>query len=228
MAVLLDGSHVTVEKLRHLLPGAYVVGGSFEGALPDPRTLPPEQRHEAFVVQQRQAKAACLQQLLAGVGLPKETEVPNGEGGERIWPIGFVGSMSDKGTVVLGAIARAAIYQTIGIDVEFLHKPDFDDLKDRAGSLEGLLTIPPEAGVLLAFSAKEAVFKAQYPVCRKKLDHADVKFEWKPIGEGFGFDAKVTYPGALGLRVFSEWVHPWLVSVAVPAKEHGGRANLIV
>ena len=95
-----------------------------------------------------------------------------------MWPNGFVGSLTHKGTAVLGALAAKSVLRALGIDIEFIDSSKLGSIEKNI-AWEGL---PPgtdqSQGVLLALSAKEAVFKAQYPLTGKLLSFSDVALEW--------------------------------------------------
>src|SRR5438093_7971760 len=112
----LNARHAAVEGLSELFPEGAVVGGSFSHWLPHPANLPHSERGRIFVEAQRAATELCLVDLLHVVGLPA-IEMGNRPGGDQAWPAGIVGSLSQKGAVVAGAIAKTSVVAAIGIDV---------------------------------------------------------------------------------------------------------------
>jgi 4'-phosphopantetheinyl transferase EntD len=175
----LDTTHQTAEALTRLLPEAITAGGSFSAWLPAPHLLSPSDRRLAFTSSQKRAVDQCLATLLRRAGIDETTPIGTGEGGARRWPPGFVGSLTHKGTVVLSTIAQTSAVQMIGIDLDRLDRSDLTTLETTIAP-EGLPTrIDRERGILLSFSAKEAVFKAQYPISRQMLSFADVRLDWE-------------------------------------------------
>ena len=91
------------------------------------------------------------------------------------WPRGLAGSLSHNDTTCVAAVARAAQVRSLGIDVE-------DDTPLAADLVATICTVEerawlatqsdPARGRLakLIFSAKEAVYKCQYPVSHRVLD----------------------------------------------------------
>lgn len=94
------------------------------------------------------------------------------------WPAGCIGSISHCDGHALAIAARATDYRSLGIDLEAL----LDD--DTAEQVGGLVLSAQEwrlqpSGwarnrfLTLAFSAKEALYKAIYPLCGRILEFQD-------------------------------------------------------
>lgn len=211
----LDATHSTVEALRQLLPGAVVAGGSFAGSLPHPATFNPDQRRVAFQATRELAVDECVGSLLERIGLASDLDILMGEGGERRWPRGFVGSLTHKGTVVLGAIAPSSVLTAVGIDLERLSGPGLRAIAHILGEAQEpwLGGHDQEARMLQTFAAKEAVFKAQYPMTRRKVGFSDVRLEWE-LGGGGERRAAAMCPECLPFQVRARWVQEWLVVAA--------------
>jgi 4'-phosphopantetheinyl transferase EntD len=207
----LDASHETVRALEQLVPEAVVAGGSFAGWLPHPSAVPSADRSALLASAHDRAVACCMRSLLVRSGIDEDTTIATGDGGNREWPRGFVGSLTHKGTVVLGAIATSVPVQLIGIDLERLDRADLGDIEAMVAP-EGLPSgIDAERGTLVSFSAKEAVFKAQFPATRRRLEFSDVQLIWTCDGENMR--AAVRCPVA-GLVVRASFVGRWVVAAA--------------
>jgi 4'-phosphopantetheinyl transferase EntD len=95
--------------------------------------------------------------------------------GLPVWPSGFVGSLSHTRDHIAVALARSDRWTSIGIDVDDARS--LDEVIDEVAtpreirSLEPVLN-PGITAVRLAFCAKEAIFKCQYPV----TGNADLEF----------------------------------------------------
>jgi len=129
------------------------------------------------VVAVRRASGAArivARQLLAQVGLPG-CAVPKAKSGAPIWPNGVVGSMSHDSSVAVAAVALRRDFSALGIDVEPAEAlpPDLLDLVATAQE-KAKIDEDPYHGRLL-FAAKEAVYKAVYPLDQMFLDHHDVQ-----------------------------------------------------
>lgn len=89
-----------------------------------------------------------------------------------IWPDGLVGSITHTNAMCLAVVAPATALAGIGIDLEHAEALPSDLLEEVTTSSERdwLRTQPTaERGVMarLIFSAKEAAYKAQYPISRR-------------------------------------------------------------
>jgi 4'-phosphopantetheinyl transferase EntD len=216
LRMTLDVDHPTLRVLQRLVPEAIAVGGSFARTLPHPNSVIPAARAAAFASAQEFATEQCIRSLLRRAGLRTDLQIRRRIGGGPKWPADFVGSLTHKGTVVLGVIAARSGLTMIGLDLERIDQSDLLPI-ERLVAPEGL---PPgtdrQLGTLLAFSAKEALFKAQYPTNRKRLDFSQVRLTWAGNGEE-GFRATVECP-VLGLEVRTAVTGKWLVSCALSFK----------
>jgi 4'-phosphopantetheinyl transferase EntD len=104
----------------------------------------------------------------------------SGERGEPLWPAGAVGSITHCDGYRAAVAARASEVATIGIDAE-PHAALPDGLLDevaRAQELPMLRRLQRELPEVhwdqLLFSAKEAVYKAWFPLARRWLGFEDV------------------------------------------------------
>jgi 4'-phosphopantetheinyl transferase EntD len=210
---MLDAAHPTVDAFRGLLPEAIVVGGAFDSALPHPAVIERAERFAALRRAQEAAARECLSSLLQAIATPEEHQDSRRGNGTRVWPKGYVGSLTHKGTVVIGAAAALSAVRMLGIDLERNQKTDLDLNPDEIAP-DGL---PPGADVvrrtLIAFSAKEAVFKAQFPSSGRRLSFADVRLEWSADQDGVlrGF---VRAPD-VGIQVRCQCVVDWVLSAAI-------------
>jgi 4'-phosphopantetheinyl transferase EntD len=113
-------------------------------------------------------------QLLKGLGQP-ECALPKGSGGAPTWPAGVVGSLAHDSRVAVAAVGKCDDVGAIGIDVEPAESLPPELLELIATPQERLrIDDDPYQGRLL-FVAKEAVYKAVYPLDQRFLDHHDVQ-----------------------------------------------------
>ncbi len=111
--------------------------------------------------------------LLADMGL-NDVAILRGSSGAPAWPHGVTGSLAHDDDMAVAAVAPLSHIASLGIDVEpALPLPD--DIfalvaiqADRVGATDRHL-----AGRIL-FSAKEAVYKAAYPLDREVLGYEDI------------------------------------------------------
>jgi len=131
------------------------------------------------VPEARRASGAArivARQLMQQLGVAPAS-IPKDRSGMPLWPAGLVGSLAHDERVAVAALAHAQDFQTIGIDVEpALPLPaDLRDLVLSAREQESLGDDPLTARVV--FAAKEAVYKAAYPLDRVFLEFADIEVD---------------------------------------------------
>lgn len=87
------------------------------------------------------------------------------------WPAGVVGSITHTDTMAAVAVARAATWASVGIDLEETARVD--------ASLAHVICTPRERKLglplALVFSAKEALYKCQYPLTQQWMDYGDAE-----------------------------------------------------
>jgi 4'-phosphopantetheinyl transferase EntD len=132
------------------------------------------------VAKVRRASGAArivARQLLKRLGQP-ECALPRASGGAPIWPAGVVGSLAHDSRVAIAAVGMCRDVGAIGIDIEPA-QPLPSELLDLVATPQERLKIgnDPYHGRLL-FVAKEAVYKAVYPLDRTFLDHHDVQISF--------------------------------------------------
>jgi len=129
------------------------------------------------VLKVRRASGAArivARELLAKIGLPR-CALPKGSGGAPVWPNGIVGSMSHDSRIAVVAIAMGHDFSALGIDIEPAEAlpPGLLDMVATPQE-RSRINEDPYGGRLL-FAAKEAVYKAVYPLDQTFLDHHDVE-----------------------------------------------------
>jgi len=145
----------------------------------DETALMPEEitAFAAGVVSVRRASGAAriaARELLARIG-HADCVLPKGSSGAPVWPPGIVGSLSHDARIAVAAVALRRDIVALGIDVEPAELLPADLLGLVATPQERLkIADDPWRGRLL-FAAKEAVYKAVYPLVETFLDHHDVE-----------------------------------------------------
>jgi 4'-phosphopantetheinyl transferase EntD len=163
--------------------------------------FPGEEAIIAGAVTARQREFAtgrhCARTALARLGIAP-APILAGPRGNPAWPSGVAGSITHCPGYRAAAVARTANLASIGIDAE----PD-DPLPDGVLSLiatpDELNRMPTrrdQAGRLgrLLFSAKEAVYKAWFPLTRSWLGFEDAQIAFFDDGT---FAATILAPGSL-------------------------------
>jgi 4'-phosphopantetheinyl transferase EntD len=167
---------------------------------------------------------ACAREALGGLGVPASAIV-SGAHGEPQWPAGIVGSITHCAGYRAAAVARTATIVALGIDAEpNAPLPDgvFGDVvhgaeRDLVG--DGHVDVGR-----LVFSAKEAIYKAWFPLTGRPLGFEDVALSLDVAGRTFRAALLVDGPIVGGVRL-TELHGRWAVqdgvigtAVAVPAR----------
>jgi 4'-phosphopantetheinyl transferase EntD len=204
--------------IERILPGTAVAieAGDDDRAV----TLFPEE--EAMVtraVGKRRREFAtgrdCARRALERLGVPP-VPVLAGNRGEPIWPRGVVGSITHCRGYRGCALASVADLAAIGVDAE-PHEPLPEGLLERIAGAEEksglaeLARVEPEiAWDRLLFSAKEALYKAWYPLTERWLGFDDAVLTIEPRERAFA--ARLLVPGPrLGGEELRDFEGRWLV-----------------
>jgi 4'-phosphopantetheinyl transferase EntD len=189
--------------IAELLAAPAVVVEVFEDL--DASLLPEEEAvvAQALPVRRREfaTARACARAALARLGVVAGAILP-GEGGAPVWPPGVVGSISHCAGYRGCAVAPSRRIRALGIDAE----PD-ERLPD--GVLD-VVALPSERAHLhrllnqdaavhwdrLLFSAKEAVYKAWFPLAGRWLEFDEVAVTLTSTGS---LTARVLAPGPVTL-----------------------------
>lgn len=124
---------------------------------------------------------ACARRALERLGMPA-TAVASGAHGEPLWPRGVVGSITHCEHYRACAVARAQDARSLGIDAE-PHAPLPAGVLEAVASADERRALAAHGSGMcwdrVLFSAKEAVFKAWYPLTRRGLafDDVDVRID---------------------------------------------------
>jgi len=132
---------------------------------------PVEKRRREFVTAR-----ACARRALEQLGV-EPAPIASGPRGEPLWPAGVVGSITHCRVLRACAVARAEEMRSIGIDAE-VHDSLPDGVLRLVASPDEQARIreAPDGLCLdrVLFSAKEAIYKAWYPLARRWLGFDDV------------------------------------------------------
>ena len=144
---------------------------------------------------------ACAREAMSRLGVPAGPVLRGGRG-MPVWPPGLVGTLTHTEGLRAAALAPATRVRALGLDVE-RHEPL------AAGVLEAV-SLPEEAAWVraaraevadvawdaLLFTAKEATYKAWFPLTHRWLGFGDARITLVPDGDD---DEVVT--GALRSRI---------------------------
>lgn len=121
---------------------------------------------------------------------------------------------------MLGVVALETVLESVGIDLELIERPDFAGL-EKLIAPEGVPPIPdPAIRSALAFSAKEAAYKAYYPLRQMPLSFSDMRLKWRSP-DGQHFRAVALCPGPLSFGVRCTMIGEWILSAAFSRHSDG-------
>ena len=180
------------ERVPELMP--------LEAALLSPRAV---DRRRADFTRGR----AAAHRALAALGQP-DAPIGRGQRGEPLWPAGVVGSITHASGVAIAAVADCRDITGLGIDLEFVYP-------SRLTSIASYVCLPDElvwieqpgadsdrfVRLVMVFTAKEAVYKALYPIMQMVLEFADVRIEWRSLTAFQGILQRPAGPYQSGLLV---------------------------
>ncbi len=141
-------------------------GESLPGAVP--------RRLREFSAGRAAARAALAQIGLAPVA------IPHGADRAPVWPRGVIGSISHSATQCLAVALPLGVVRGIGIDLEE-DTPLAPDLWPLVLDAVERSTQVQAQQAKQVFSAKEAAYKAQYPLTKTMLDFHDLRIT---LGDG--------------------------------------------
>jgi 4'-phosphopantetheinyl transferase EntD len=186
-----------------------------------------EKRRREFVTGR-----ACARLALERLGAPV-VAIPRGARGEPLWPAGVVGSITHCLGYRACAVAWSDAVVALGIDAE----PNArlaDGVLEKVAHGRELVSVgrrlPPAGGEIevdlprLLFSAKEAVYKAWFPLTGQWLGFEDVELSIDVVDATFRARLLVEGPVVNGGRL-TEFAGRWAVedglictAVAIPAR----------
>ncbi|MFD0658811.1 4'-phosphopantetheinyl transferase family protein [Thermocatellispora tengchongensis] len=148
----------------------------------DDKPFPGEEEAIARAVPKRRdeyvAARACARRALAELGIAP-VPILSGPKREPLWPPGVVGSITHCDGYRAAAVARDDVLVSVGIDAE-PHAPLPDGVYDAIARPEEAARLPALRAAdpsicwdRLLFCAKEAIYKAWYPVTGRWLGFED-------------------------------------------------------
>jgi 4'-phosphopantetheinyl transferase EntD len=168
--------------IERLVPSA-VATADIRGGELGTKLFPAEAEAIRRVVDKRRREfvtgRACARLALGKLGVAP-VALPQGQRGEPLWPPGVVGSITHCADYRACAVAIASSVALIGIDAEEDAPLPRGVLRKVGFGPELELVRRPAAVAVdrLLFSAKESVYKAWYPLTRRRLGFADVSVEF--------------------------------------------------
>ena len=175
-----------------------------------------EKRHREFAAGRAAARAA-----MAELSLPPMA-ITMGSDRAPVWPKGLCGSISHCAGAAVAVVAPLDQAATLGIDIEEATPLEMDLWPEILTQVEqDWLMRQPEATrgrhAKTIFSAKEAVYKAQYPLTGRMLGFGDITIKLNPPD----FHASLTFDSASLPDMISGhilWVESFVTGVSDPIR----------
>lgn len=126
------------------------------------------------------AGRAAARLALGKIGLQTATPILRGERGEPLWPANVCGSITHCYPWSL-AVAAQGSGVALGIDcesVERLREVSIIDVICTTAERDWVRGEDQPARLVKIFSAKEAVYKAFYPICKHYIDFKELELCW--------------------------------------------------
>ena len=189
--------------IEEILPAAAVADEAFDDSA-SVTLFPAEESAVGRAVDKRRREFAtargCAHRALERLG-EAPGPVPSGERGEPLWPAGVAGSITHCRGYRAAVVAHSAELATIGVDAE-PHEPLPQGLLGdvaRPAEQQRLAELAAKTPAIhwdrLLFSAKEAVYKAWFPLARRWLGFEDAALTIDPHERTFA--ARLLVPGPL-------------------------------
>ncbi|QFS84590.1 4'-phosphopantetheinyl transferase Npt [Roseivivax sp. THAF40] len=104
--------------------------------------------------------------------------IPMAEDRAPVWPQGIVGSLSHCPAACIAVVAEAARIASLGVDIE-PYDPLPEDIVHEIGREDEIAGIGPDRRLAARqlFSAKEAAYKAQYPLTRTLFGFEGLRYD---------------------------------------------------
>jgi 4'-phosphopantetheinyl transferase EntD len=170
-----------------------------------------ESRRREFVTSR-----ACARKALRKLGL-SEVAVGSGPHGEPLWPDGVIGSITHCRGYRAAAVARTQAVASLGIDAAVDRPLPDGVLRSVSSARERThLAVTPDGAHMdtVLFSAKEAVYKAWFPLARRWLGFDDVELSIDVAAGTFRAELLVKGPIVAGERL-TEVSGRWTVDAGI-------------
>lgn len=166
--------------LAALAPSGVAIARRLIGARDDQELMPDELVGfgRRLLGPRRQSGAArrTARDLLAGLGYGRPA-ILRSPSGAPLWPPGIVGSMAHDSEVAVAVVARSAAFDALGIDIEPAERLPSDIIELVATPAERARYPAAIIESRVLFAAKEAVYKALFPIDGVFLDFHEVDID---------------------------------------------------
>ena len=183
------------------------VGGAVAIELPETIRRCAPRRQATFA-----AGRMAAQKALCKAGCRSAAPPGIGNDGLPEWPSGWLGSISHSDDTAAAVVAPVGCARLLGLDLERIVTAEIaaqiapEIMPGQPVGHSGLL---PEHEVTCAFSAKEALYKALYPLTRQFRDFSAAHIGWQKAGSGA--------PVRVMLTLTEDWGAGWATGTVFEA-----------
>ncbi len=121
----------------------------------------------------------CASRALQCAGHDVDVELPIGADNLPSWPSGWTGSISHCTSITIAVAGQTSSHSSLGVDVEAcMDMQVAKNIQSEIGLLSEIALfqdLSPHHALTLLFSAKEALYKALYPLVRQFFDFKAVQ-----------------------------------------------------
>jgi 4'-phosphopantetheinyl transferase EntD len=164
-------------------------------------------------------------QALRAIGIDPAPPVLQGKGKDPVWPEHVVGSITHCEPWTICVAAKGSVVKALGVDLEDVRRvqsPDIGEVICTRSEMEWIAGTEDQLGsLIMVFSAKEAMYKAYYPFCRRYFDFTDAELAWDSTIGGFRghllTDLDKDHPRGHPFRVSCQRLGSLVLSVIVEA-----------
>ena len=172
---------------------APVAAAATDPRVHQPDVLPVEAAHVARAIDKRQrefaaGRAAARQAMAELTGQAQDLAIPAAEDRSPIWPDGWQGSISHKNTLCVAVVGRTGALLGLDLEEDTPLKQDLIPTICTPAEMAAIAGPQERRLAKLIFSAKEAAYKAQYPVTQKVFGF--LRFEVRLDVPGAAFTAR--------------------------------------
>lgn len=194
MVLVFDIAGVSVAGVQ--LPLSSRVFEEYQNHLPESLASAAQVRKEDYV-----AGRLCAFKASALLGLSL-SKLPTHSDRTPIWPQNLCGSISHSKKLAVSCVSSADHYFSLGIDAEEI-MDDHIDISEQVANANELALVKNNLGLTILFSAKEALYKAIYPIVKSFVDFKEVEMTAINFSKNtFEIDARSENLLKLGLNQF--------------------------
>lgn len=166
MVLVFDIAGVSVAGVK--LPLSSTVFEEYQNHLPESLASAAQVRKEDYV-----AGRFCAFKASSLIGFSL-TKLPTHSDRTPIWPQNLCGSISHSKKLAVSCVSSTDHYFSLGIDAEEL-LDDHIDISEQIANPHELELVQNKLGLTILFSAKEALYKAIYPIVKSFVDFKEVE-----------------------------------------------------